>query len=31
VEGHEQFAIRGVPAGIFVVQEHQATAPETLY
>jgi DNA ligase D-like protein (predicted 3'-phosphoesterase) len=26
VEGHEQFAIRGVPAGIFVVQEHQATA-----
>jgi DNA ligase D-like protein (predicted 3'-phosphoesterase) len=26
VEGHEQFVIRGVPAGIFVVQEHQATA-----
>ena len=26
VEGHEQFAIRGVPAGVFVVQEHQATA-----
>jgi DNA ligase D-like protein (predicted 3'-phosphoesterase) len=26
VEGHEQFAARGVPAGIFVVQEHQATA-----
>jgi DNA ligase D-like protein (predicted 3'-phosphoesterase) len=26
VEGHEQFAIRGVSAGIFVVQEHQATA-----
>jgi DNA ligase D-like protein (predicted 3'-phosphoesterase) len=26
VEGHEQFAIRGVPAGAFVVQEHQATA-----
>ena len=25
VEGHEQFAIRGVPAGAFVVQEHQAT------
>jgi DNA ligase D-like protein (predicted 3'-phosphoesterase) len=25
-EGHEQFAIRGVPAGVFVVQEHQATA-----
>jgi len=24
--GHEQFAIRGVPAGVFVVQEHQATA-----
>lgn len=23
VEGHEQFAIRGVPAGPFVVQEHQ--------
>jgi DNA ligase D-like protein (predicted 3'-phosphoesterase) len=26
VEGHEQFARRGVPAGVFVVQEHQATA-----
>jgi DNA ligase D-like protein (predicted 3'-phosphoesterase) len=26
VEGHEQFAIRGVTAGVFVVQEHQATA-----
>jgi DNA ligase D-like protein (predicted 3'-phosphoesterase) len=26
VEGHEQFAIRGVPAGVFVVQAHQATA-----
>jgi DNA ligase D-like protein (predicted 3'-phosphoesterase) len=26
VEGHEQFAIRGVSAGIFVVQEHQAPA-----
>jgi DNA ligase D-like protein (predicted 3'-phosphoesterase) len=25
-EGHEQFAVRGVSAGIFVVQEHQATA-----
>jgi DNA ligase D-like protein (predicted 3'-phosphoesterase) len=25
-EGHEQFAIRGVAAGVFVVQEHQATA-----
>ena len=25
VEGHEQFAIRGIPAGVFVVQEHQAT------
>jgi DNA ligase D-like protein (predicted 3'-phosphoesterase) len=25
VEGHEQFAIRGVPAGVFVVQEHAAT------
>lgn len=24
-EGHEQFAIRGVPAGVFVVQEHRAT------
>jgi DNA ligase D-like protein (predicted 3'-phosphoesterase) len=26
VEGHEQFAIRGVAAGVFVVQEHEATA-----
>jgi DNA ligase D-like protein (predicted 3'-phosphoesterase) len=26
LEGHEQFAIRGVSAGVFVVQEHQATA-----
>jgi DNA ligase D-like protein (predicted 3'-phosphoesterase) len=26
VEGHEQFGIRGVIAGAFVVQEHQATA-----
>ena len=26
VERHEQFAIRGVSAGVFVVQEHQATA-----
>jgi DNA ligase D-like protein (predicted 3'-phosphoesterase) len=26
VEGHEQFAIRGIPAGVFVVQEHEATA-----
>jgi DNA ligase D-like protein (predicted 3'-phosphoesterase) len=26
VVGHEQFAIRGVPAGTFVIQEHQATA-----
>jgi DNA ligase D-like protein (predicted 3'-phosphoesterase) len=26
VEGHEQFAIRGVSAGAFVVQEHHATA-----
>ncbi len=26
VEGHEQFAIRGVAAGVFVVQEHAATA-----
>jgi DNA ligase D-like protein (predicted 3'-phosphoesterase) len=25
-EGHEQLAVRGVPAGVFVVQEHQATA-----
>ena len=27
VEGHEQFAIRGVSAGVFVAQEHAATAP----
>ncbi len=26
VEGHEQFAIRGVAAGVFVVQEHAAGA-----
>lgn len=26
VEGHEQFAIRGLDAGAFVVQEHAATA-----
>jgi DNA ligase D-like protein (predicted 3'-phosphoesterase) len=26
VEGHEQFAIRGVDAGVFVVQEHAAQA-----
>jgi DNA ligase D-like protein (predicted 3'-phosphoesterase) len=26
VEGHEQFAVRGEPAGVFVVQEHLATA-----
>jgi DNA ligase D-like protein (predicted 3'-phosphoesterase) len=26
VEGHEHFAVRGVPAGVFVVQEHAATA-----
>lgn len=26
VEGHEQFAIRGISAGVFVVQEHQASA-----
>lgn len=25
-EGHEQFAIRGVSAGVFVIQEHAATA-----
>src|SRR6476660_3719163 len=25
-EGHEQFAIRGLSAGVFVVQEHAATA-----
>jgi DNA ligase D-like protein (predicted 3'-phosphoesterase) len=26
VEGHEQFSVRGVSAGVFVVQEHAATA-----
>jgi DNA ligase D-like protein (predicted 3'-phosphoesterase) len=26
IEGHEQFAIRGVSAGVFVVQEHAASA-----
>jgi DNA ligase D-like protein (predicted 3'-phosphoesterase) len=26
VEGHEQFAARGISAGVFVVQEHRATA-----
>jgi DNA ligase D-like protein (predicted 3'-phosphoesterase) len=26
VEGHERFAVRGVSAGVFVVQEHRATA-----
>jgi DNA ligase D-like protein (predicted 3'-phosphoesterase) len=26
VEGHEHFAVRGVAAGVFVVQEHAATA-----
>ncbi len=26
VEGHEQFAVRGISAGVFVVQEHEATA-----
>jgi DNA ligase D-like protein (predicted 3'-phosphoesterase) len=26
IEGHEQFAIRGVSAGVFVIQEHVATA-----
>ena len=25
-EGHEQFAVRGVTAGVFVIQEHAATA-----
>src|SRR6201999_4490847 len=25
VEGHEQFAVRGVAAGVFVVQEHSAS------
>ncbi len=25
VEGHEQFAVRGVSAGVFVVQQHAAT------
>jgi DNA ligase D-like protein (predicted 3'-phosphoesterase) len=24
-EGHEQFAIRGIPAGVFVIQEHRAS------
>ncbi|HEU4976609.1 MAG TPA: DNA polymerase ligase N-terminal domain-containing protein [Baekduia sp.] len=27
VEGHEQFAVRGVSAGVFVIQQHAATAP----
>jgi DNA ligase D-like protein (predicted 3'-phosphoesterase) len=26
IEGHEQFAVRGSSAGVFVVQEHQATS-----
>ncbi len=26
MEGHEQFAVRGVSAGVFVVQEHQASS-----
>jgi DNA ligase D-like protein (predicted 3'-phosphoesterase) len=26
IEGHEQFAVRGVSVGVFVVQEHAATA-----
>ncbi len=26
IEGHEQFAVRGVSAGVFIVQEHQATS-----
>ncbi len=26
IEGHEQFAVRGVSAGVFVVQAHAATA-----
>ncbi len=26
IEGHEQFAIRGISAGVFVVQEHAARA-----
>jgi DNA ligase D-like protein (predicted 3'-phosphoesterase) len=26
IEGHEQFAIRGISAGVFVVQQHAATA-----
>jgi acylphosphatase len=26
VEGHEQFAVRGVPAGLFVVQAHRANS-----
>jgi DNA ligase D-like protein (predicted 3'-phosphoesterase) len=25
IEGHEQFAVRGMSAGVFVVQEHQAS------
>ncbi len=25
VEGHEQFAVRGVSAGVFVIQEHEAS------
>ena len=25
VEGHEQFAVRGISAGVFVVQEHSAS------
>jgi hypothetical protein len=29
VEGHEQFAVRGLPAGVFVVQEHAASTPAT--
>jgi acylphosphatase len=28
VEGHEQFAIRGVSAGAFVVEEHRGTRPQ---
>ena len=27
VEGHEQFAVRGISAGIFVVQQHAASTP----
>lgn len=26
IEGHEQFAVRGISTGVFVVQEHAATA-----